>query len=47
MSQSEGVPEALASLTELSLDATGTFVLYATDEYFAPKEALVRPGVPE
>jgi allantoicase len=34
-------------MTDLSLDATGTFVLYATDEFFAPKEALVRPGSPE
>jgi len=41
------LPESLAHLTDLSLDATGSFVLYATDDYFAPKEALLRPGAPE
>ena len=41
MTHSRSVPEALAHLTDLSLDATGTFVLYATDDYFAPAEALV------
>lgn len=41
------VPEPLAHLTDLSLHATGSFVLYATDDYFAPKEALLRPGPPE
>ncbi len=40
-------PEALAHLTELSLDATGAFVLFATDDYFAPKESLLRPHAPE
>ena len=41
------VPEAFAHLTDLSLDATGTFVLHATDDFFAAKENLVRPGAPE
>jgi allantoicase len=45
--QTAPLPESLAALTDLSLDVTGTFVLHATDEYFAPKEALVRPGDPE
>lgn len=40
-------PPDLAHLTELSLDATGSFVLAASDEYFAPKEALLRPHAPE
>lgn len=47
MAQPSGVPESLSHLTELSLDATGSFVMYATDEYFAPAEALLRPHAPE
>jgi allantoicase len=47
VTHSSATPDALANLTDLSLDATGTFVLYATDDYFAPKECLVRPGAPE
>jgi allantoicase len=42
-----GVPGQLSHLTELSLDATGSFVLFATDDYFAPKESLLRPHAPE
>jgi allantoicase len=38
---------ALAHLTDLALEATGAFVLFATDEYFAPKESLLRPTAPE
>lgn len=45
--QRHAVPETLSHLTELSLDATGSFVLAASDEYFAPKEALLRPHAPE
>lgn len=41
------VPEAFAHLTELSLEATGSFVLFATDDYFAPADALLRPHAPE
>jgi allantoicase len=41
------VPPAFAALTDLSADDTGTFVVYATDDYFAPKEALVRRAPPE
>jgi len=40
-------PDAFAHLTELSLDATGSFVLHATDDYFAPADALLRPHAPE
>lgn len=47
MSRASAVPESLSHLTELSLDATGSFVLFATDDYFAPKEALLRPHAPE
>ena len=41
------VPPALAHLVDLSADALGTFVLYATDDYFAEKENLLKPGPPE
>lgn len=47
MSQPAAVPETFAPFTDLSLDVTGTFAMYATDEFFAPKEALVRPHAPE
>lgn len=47
MAQAYGVPEPFAHLTELSLDVTGSFVMYATDDYFAPKESLLRPHAPE
>lgn len=47
MSLPYAVPEAFAGLTELSLDATGTFVLAVSDDYFAPAEALLRPHAPE
>ena len=43
---STSVPAAFAHLTDLAADATGTFVLYATDDYFAPKENLVRADSP-
>jgi allantoicase len=41
------VPAELASSTDLSADALGTFVLWATDDYFAAKENLLKPGAPE
>lgn len=47
MSRDLAVPDSLSHLSELSLDATGSFVMHATDEYFAPKEALLRPHAPE
>jgi allantoicase len=47
LSHSQAVSPSLAHTTDLSLDATGSFVLYATDEYFAAKENLLKPGAPE
>lgn len=47
MSRPYPPPEALAHLTELSLECTGSFVLFATDDYFAPADALLRPHAPE
>ena len=47
MASSSGIPAEFSHLTELSLDATGSFVLHATDDYFAPKESLLRPRAPE
>lgn len=41
------VPADFAHLVDLSADALGTFVLYATDDYFAEKENLLKPGAPE
>jgi allantoicase len=47
LSQPQAVSPSLAHTTDLSLDATGSFVLYATDEYFAAKENLLKPTAPE
>jgi allantoicase len=47
LASSSGSPAEFSHLTELSLDATGSFVLHATDDYFAPKESLLRPHAPE
>ena len=46
MSSQPAVPAAFAHLTNLAADETGTFVVYATDDYFAPKENLVRGDAP-
>lgn len=46
MSTSPAVPEAFAHLTDLASDVTGAFVLFATDDYFAEKENLLRPNAP-
>jgi allantoicase len=43
----QSVPEAFRAFVDLSADSLGTFVVYATDDYFAPKENLVRPDAPE
>lgn len=40
-------PPAFAHLVDLAADITGTFALDATDDYFAPREALLRPWPPE
>ena len=42
MSSSHAVPEAFAHLTDLASDATGAFAVYATDDYFAEKENLLK-----
>lgn len=47
MSSLAAVPEAFAHLVDLAADATGSFALYATDDYFAEKENLLKPGAPE
>ncbi len=39
--------EVFKDLTNLAADALGTFVLYATDDYFAEKENLLKPSAPE
>ena len=40
------VPDVFAHLVNLASDITGTFVLFATDDFFAPKENLIRPDAP-
>lgn len=41
------VPAPFAHLVDLAADALGTFVLFATDDYFAEKENLLKPGPAE
>lgn len=41
------VPADFSHLVDLAADALGTFVLYATDDYFAEKENLLKPGPAE
>jgi allantoicase len=40
-------PAAFAHLVNLAEDLTGTFVVAATDDYFAEKENLIRPDAPQ
>ena len=47
MSSQQAVPEVFFHLVDLASDATGAFVVYATDDYFAEKENLLKPGAPE
>ena len=48
MSTSRQKPPAdFAHLVNLADDVTGTFVLWASDEYFAEKENLVRQDAPK
>lgn len=47
MSSHQPVPQAFADLVNLADDLTGTFVLYATDDYFAEKENLLKPHAAE
>lgn len=46
MSARQRLPEPFNSFTELSADGLGTFVLEASDDYFAAKENLLKPGSP-
>ncbi|MBE2250836.1 MAG: allantoicase [Myxococcus sp.] len=41
------LPPDFAHLVDLAADALGAFVLYATDDYFAEKENLLKPGAAE
>lgn len=43
---SQPAPEAFAHLVNLAADIIGTFVVDATDDFFAPKENLIRPDAP-
>jgi allantoicase len=44
MSGRAPVPSQFKGLVDLSADLLGTFVVFATDDYFAAKENLVKPG---
>ncbi|MBX7113809.1 MAG: allantoicase [Myxococcaceae bacterium] len=41
------VPEVFNGLVDLCADSLGAFALYATDDYFAEKENLLKPGAPQ
>ena len=47
MARPAETPKRFAHLTELSLDVTGSLVLHASDEFFAPADGLLRPASPE
>jgi allantoicase len=47
MSSRQKSPPEFAHLVNLAEDLTGTFVLAATDDYFAEKENLIRPDAPQ
>lgn len=47
MSSRQKNPPVFAHLVNLAEDLTGTFVLWASDDYFAEKENLVRPDAPQ
>ncbi len=46
MSSRQKSPPEFAHLVNLADDLTGTFVVFATDDYFAEKENLIRPDAP-
>ena len=46
MAERPAVPEAFASLVDLAAELTGGFVLFATDDFFAGKENLLRAAAP-
>ncbi len=47
MAEKAFVPAEFAHLVNLADDVLGTFVVYATDDYFAEKENLLKPGAPQ
>lgn len=47
MSTHQAPPDVFAHLVNLADDLTGTFVLWANDDFFAPKENLLKPGPAE
>ncbi|MBM4281610.1 MAG: allantoicase [Deltaproteobacteria bacterium] len=47
MSSRQKSPPEFAHLVNLAEDLTGTFVVAATDDYFAEKENLIRPDAPQ
>jgi allantoicase len=47
LSSRQKSPPAFAHLVNLAEDLTGTFVVAATDDYFAEKENLIRPDAPQ
>ncbi|MBM4344892.1 MAG: allantoicase [Deltaproteobacteria bacterium] len=46
MSAANQLPAPFEGLVDLASDVTGAFALYATDDYFAEKENLIRPSAP-
>lgn len=46
MSEQDGVPEEFASLTELANEGLGGFAMFATDDFFAGKENLLKRAPP-
>lgn len=46
MTTKSAVPEQFSGLVDLASDVLGAFALYATDDYFAEKENLLRPDAP-
>ena len=46
MASRQVVPAQFKDLVDLSADLLGTFVLFATDDYFAEKENLLKPSAP-
>lgn len=46
MSGNQAVPAEFSHLVNLAADLTGTFVVSASDDFFAPKENLIRPDAP-
>lgn len=46
MSAANQLPAPFDGLVDLASDVTGAFALYATDDYFAEKENLLKPAAP-